>query len=298
MRRCFFMKKIAVIGAGNVGIAAAKALELSPDMELCGFIRRNEKKVNGFADIPIAKSVFDLPEKPAGAIICLPSRLVEETEKQLLEAGIYTADAFDIHEELSGMRRRLSVSAKKGGVSAVIGAGWDPGLDSLVRILMQASAPQGITYTDFGPGMSMGHSAAVKAIDGVEDAVSFTLPIGNGRHARKIYIVLGENADKNAVEHAILSDGYFEHDECSLEVVGSLNELFTTGHGVKIERFGSSAGVGNQNIKFSMEIENPSLTGQLLVSAMRSAFRLKPGAYFMPEIPPCYFCTEGWERWL
>lgn len=292
------MKKIAVIGVGNVGLAAAKAVELSPDMELCGFVRRKAKKVNGFADIPVSESVFDLPEKPEGAIICLPSKLVEKTEKRLLEKGIYTVDAFDIHEELLEMRFRLSSAAQKGGVSAIIGAGWDPGLDSVIRTLIFAAAPKGITNTNFGPGMSMGHSAAVKAISGVEDAVSYTFPLNNGRYARKIYAVLSKKADKKAVEHAILTDIYFEHDECSVEFTESVSDYFSTGHKVKIERLGSSAGVGGQRFKFFMENENPSLTGELLAAAMRSAFCQKPGAYFMPEVPPCSFCAGEWEKWL
>ncbi|MBR3962755.1 MAG: diaminopimelate dehydrogenase, partial [Oscillospiraceae bacterium] len=118
------MKKIAAIGAGNVGIMAAKALELSQDMELCGFVRKNIKPVPGFENLPVAKSVFDLPEKPDGAIICIPSRMVEETEKELLEAGIYTVDAFDIHEEILDLRGKLSAAARKGKSAAIIGAGW------------------------------------------------------------------------------------------------------------------------------------------------------------------------------
>lgn len=292
------MKRIAIIGAGNVGIAAAKAVMLSPDMELCGFIRREAKKVCGFGAIPAAESIFDLPKKPDGAIICLPSRIVEPMEKELLEAGIYAVDSFDIHEELAEMRKRLSNSAKKGGVSAIIGAGWDPGLDSVIRTLMFAAVPQGMTYTDFGPGMSMGHSAAARAVSGVAEAISFTLPIGFGKHRRKIYAVLKENADRNAVEHAILTDEYFEHDECSVEFVDSLKAFFDTSHGVSIERSGNSAGNGSQRIIFSMAIDNPSLTGQIMVSAMRACFRQKPGAYFMPEIPPCDFCEKEWLRFI
>ena len=215
------MRKIAIIGAGNVGTAAAKAALESSDMELCGFVRRNPEPVSGFENIPAAKSVFDLPEKPDGAIITIPSRSVESIEKELLESGIYTADCFDIHEELSSMRKRLNFSAKKGNVSCVLGAGWDPGLDSVIRTLMFSAFPKGKIYTNFGPGMSMGHSAAAKSIEGVADAVSITIPIGNGKHARKIYAVLEENADKQAVEQAILSDGYFEHDKCSVEFADS-----------------------------------------------------------------------------
>ncbi len=287
------MKKIAIIGAGNVGIAAAKALLEAPDMELCGFVRRKAKPVPGFENVPVAKSVFELPEKPEGAIIAVPSRLAEPIEKELLEAGIYTADCFDIHEKLPEMRKRLSASAKAGKVSAIIGAGWDPGLDSVIRTLMSASFPNGKISTNFGPGMSMGHSAAVKAIDGVLDAVSVTIPLGSGKHARKIYAVLEESADKKAVEHAILSDGYFEHDECSVEFVKDIAPFFNTEHGVFIENI-----FGNQKMNFEMRIDNPTLTGNVLVSAMRAAFLQKPGAYFMPEVPPCDFYAGNPETLL
>ncbi len=160
------MKKILVVGAGNVGKFAAKAIELSPDMELCAFLRREKIPVKGYENIPVITSLSELAEKPQGALLCLPSKLVEDTEKRLLEAGICTADAFDIHEELPNMRLRLGAAAKKGNAVAIIGAGWDPGLDSVIRTLMQAALPQGITYTNFGPGMSMGHSTALRAIPG------------------------------------------------------------------------------------------------------------------------------------
>ena len=287
------MRKIAIIGAGNVGIAAAKAVLESPEMELCGFIRRKTEAVSGFENIPVAKSVSELPEKPEGAIITIPSRLVEPVEENLLESGIYTVDAFDIHEELVKMKQKLRIFAEKGKVSCIIGAGWDPGLDSVIRTLMFSAFSKGKIETNFGPGMSMGHSAAVKSVNGVRDSVSLTLPLGNGKHMRKIYVEAEENADKAAIEHEILSDGYFEHDRCSIEFVEDVIQFFNTKHGVFIENI-----YGNQKMDFSMKIDNPTLTGNILASAMGAAFKQKSGAYFMPEIPPCDFCREDWKKYL
>ncbi len=287
------MRKIAIIGAGNVGIAAAKAVLHSADMELCGFVRRKAETVSEFENIPVAESVFGLPEKPDGAIITVPSRFVEPIEAELLENGIYTVDCFDIHGELPLMRKRLNASAKKGKVSCILGAGWDPGLDSVIRTLMLSAFSEGETYTNFGPGMSMGHSAAVKSIIGVLDAVSITVPLGKGKHARKIYAVLGENADEPAIEHVILSDEYFEHDRCSVKFVKNISPFFDTKHRVSIENV-----FQNQKISFSMEIDNPTLTGNILASAIRAAFFQKSGAFFIPEIPPCCFCEKGFEKLL
>ena len=63
------------------------------------------------------------------------------------------------------LRRSLDAVAKAHNTVAVISAGWDPGSDSVVRALLEAMVPKGITYTNFGPGMSMGHTVAVKAIE-------------------------------------------------------------------------------------------------------------------------------------
>ena len=158
---------------------------------------------------------------------------------------------------------------------------------------MFSAVPESKIYTNFGPGMSMGHSAAAKSIDGIADAVSITLPLGKGKHLRKIYAVLEKDSDKSAVEHAILSNGYFEHDECSVEFVDSAKPFFNTEHGVLIE-----SNFENQKMGFSMKIDNPTMTGRILVSAMRAAFLQKPGAYFMPEIPPYDFCEGGYEKLL
>ncbi|MGN0628148.1 MAG: diaminopimelate dehydrogenase [Oscillospiraceae bacterium] len=280
------MKNIAIAGLGNVGLAAARAVERAPDMRLCGFIRRAGEQVAEFPGVPAAISTFGLPKKPDGVIICIPSRLVERFAVPLLEHGIFTADCFDIHGEIFEFKRRLQAAAKAGGTAAAVGAGWDPGLDSALRALLLAAAPEGTTYTDFGPGMSMGHSAAVRALPGVADAVSMTLPAGFGEHRREVYIVPENGADKEEIEHAVLSDPYFEHDKTAVCFVDKTDSVWNTGHGVLLKRYGVSAGAGNQNFSFEMRIDNPSLTGQLLAAAMRAAFKKAPGAYLFPEIAP------------
>lgn len=125
--------------------------------------------------------VVDSVEKLEGvdvAVLCTPSRSVEEQAGKILALGINTVDSFDIHTDIAGLRSRLTPVAKEHGAVAVISAGWDPGSDSVVRALLEACAPKGLTYTNFGPGMSMGHTVAVKAVDGVKAALSMTIPTG------------------------------------------------------------------------------------------------------------------------
>ena len=86
------------------------------------------------------------------AILATPSRKVEETAVKILKLGINTVDSFDIHTQVPALRQSLGKAAVEGGAVSVISAGWDPGSDSVVRALMEALAPSGVTYTNFGPG--------------------------------------------------------------------------------------------------------------------------------------------------
>lgn len=174
---------------------------------------------------------------------------------------------------------------QKHGKVSVISAGWDPGSDSVVRVLMQSLAPKGLSYTNFGPGMSMGHSVCVKSKQGVRDALSMTIPLGEGIHRRMVYVELEEGANLEEVTKAIKADPYFAHDETHVFQVASVDEVKDMGHGVHMVRKGVSGKTQNQRFEFNMSINNPALTAQVLVNVARAAMRLQPGCYTMPEIP-------------
>ncbi|MBR6482055.1 MAG: diaminopimelate dehydrogenase, partial [Bacteroidaceae bacterium] len=156
---------------------------------------------------------------------------------------------------------------------------------SVVRTLLQAIAPKGITYTNFGPGMSMGHTVAVKAIEGVKAALSMTIPTGTGIHRRMVYIEVAEGHDYATVAAAIKADPYFVNDETHVVEVPCVDELLDMGHGVNLTRKGVSGETQNQLFEFNMRINNPALTGQVLVCAARAAMKQQPGCYTMIEIP-------------
>ena len=175
--------------------------------------------------------------------------------------------------------------ARKHGKVSVISAGWDPGSDSIVRALLEACAPKGITYTNFGPGMSMGHTVAVKAIDGVKAALSMTIPVGTGIHRRMVYIELKDGYDFKLVAEAIKADPYFVHDETHVMQVECVDNLKDMGHGVNLTRKGVSGKTQNQLFEFDMKINNPALTGQILVATARASMKQQPGCYTLIEIP-------------
>lgn len=283
------MKKIraAIVGYGNIGRYALQALQAAPDFEIAGVVRRQgaENRPAELAELKVVKDIRELDAVDV-AILSTPTRSVEAYALDCLAAGVSTVDSFDIHGGICDLRRTLAEAARKAGRVSIISAGWDPGSDSVVRTLLQAIAPKGLTYTNFGPGMSMGHTVAVKAVDGVRDALSMTIPVGTGIHRRMVYVELEEGADFGTVEAAIKSDPYFVHDETHVQAVPSVDALKDMGHGVHLTRKGVSGCTQNQLFSFDMQINNPALTGQVLVCAARAAMRQQPGAYTLIEIPP------------
>ena len=278
--------KVAIVGYGNIGKYALDAIETAPDMECVGVVRRAgaENRPAELENIPVVKSIKEL-EKVDVAILATPTRKVEEYAKECLALGINTVDSFDIHTQIVDLRRSLDAVAKEHGAVSIISAGWDPGSDSIVRTLMESLAPKGVSYTNFGPGRSMGHSVAVKAIEGVRDALSVTIPVGTGIHRRMVYVELEEGYDFQAVAAAIKADPYFVNDETHVKQVKSVDELNDVGHGVNLVRKGVSGKTHNQMFEFNMKINNPALTSQVLVNVARAAMRQRPGAYTMIEIP-------------
>lgn len=277
--------KAAIVGYGNIGHFVLDALIASPDFEVAGVVRRNVTDIP--AELTPYKVTTDIDElgKVDVAILCTPTREVEKYATQYLAKGINTVDSFDIHSQIVDLRRNLQKAASDNGTVAVISAGWDPGSDSVIRALLQAAAPKGITYTNFGPGMSMGHTVCVKSKQGVKNALSMTIPLGTGIHRRMVYVELEDGAKLEDVAKAVKEDPYFASDETHVMQVESVDAVKDMGHGVNMVRKGVSGKTQNQRFEFNMSINNPALTAQILVGAARASMRLNPGAYTMIEIP-------------
>jgi diaminopimelate dehydrogenase len=281
------MKKTgaAIVGYGNIGRHVLEALEAAPDFEIAGIVRRNAKEIPPELNPYTVTDSLSKLKKVDVAILATPTRQVEKYAKEALASGIRTVDSFDIHGKIVELRRKLDREAKKNNAVSVIAAGWDPGSDSMVRALLEAMVPKGITYTNFGPGMSMGHTVAVKAVKGVKAALSMTIPLGTGIHRRMVYIEVEEGHQFATVAAAIKKDDYFAHDETHVTQVDSVDALLDMGHGVNLIRKGVSGKTQNQLIEFGMKINNPALTAQILVAVARASMKLQPGAYTMIEIP-------------
>jgi len=286
--------KVALVGFGNVGCMALDAITHEPDMEVAGIVELqnrqkiretlNPRKCCKFGETLVVKTIEELGGVDV-ALVCAPSRRVKDVVTECLKLGINTVDSFDIHSEIPTLRRHLDPIAKEHNKVSIISAGWDPGIDSVIRGWFIAMAPKGITHTNYGPGMSMGHTVAVKELPGVKNALSVTVPAGMGIHRRMVYVELKPDADFAKVEQAIKTDPYFIKDRTYVYQVDNVDNLIDVGHGVLMERKGVSGITHNQMLKFEMKINNPALTSQVMVSAARATVKQKPGCYTMIEVP-------------
>jgi len=269
------MIRVAILGYGNIGRAAEQAIKAAPDMELAGVFHHDD--------------CLDCIQADA-VLVCTPTREVQKFATVLAARGICTVDSFDIHGKIWDLRQALDAVCTVNKSVSIVSAGWDPGSDSMIRAILQALAPKGLTYTNFGPGRSMGHTVAAKAIKGVKNALSMTIPLGTGIHRRMVYVELEEGADFKTVEAALLADDYFAHDETHVIPVESVDALNNVAHGVNLVRNGVSGETHNQRFEFNMTINNPALTGQVLVSCARAAVRMRDrgeyGARTMIELRP------------
>ena len=281
------MEKIraAIVGYGNIGRFVLDALLEASDFEIAGIVRRS------VADIPAELKPYKVVTDIAGlgkvdvAILCTPTREVQAYAEKYLAMGINTVDSFDIHGLIPALRRDLGKVAREHGTVSVISAGWDPGSDSVVRALLEAAAPKGLTYTNFGPGMSMGHTVCVRSKAGVRNALSMTIPLGTGIHRRMVYVELEPGARLEDVAAAVKADPYFASDETHVIEVPSVDAVRDMGHGVHMTRKGVSGRTHSQRFDFTMSINNPALTAQILVGVARASMRQRPGCYTMIEIP-------------
>lgn len=296
----YMEKKIraAVIGYGNIGRFTLEALEAADDFEIAGVVRRDPSHRDSIPeDIPVVGSVSELSDVDV-AILATPTREVERHAREILASGINTVDSFDIHTLIPALRRDLGEVARANGTVAIVSAGWDPGSDSVVRTLMEAIVPRGISYTNFGPGMSMGHTVCVKSKPGVRDALSVTIPVGTGLHRRMVYVELEPGHTAEQVYADLKADPYFASDETHVTAVESVAALRDMGHGVNLVRKGVSGKTHNQLLEFDMKINNPALTAQILVCCARASFRLSPGAYTMVEIPVIDLLPGDRDAWI
>ena len=305
--------RVGIVGYGNLGRGVEYAISQNPDMELVAVFTRRDPStvsVSSNASVYLVDDAEKFQQDIDVMILCGGSATDLPEQGPHFAQWFNTIDSFDTHAKIPEFFEAVDAVAQKSGKISVISVGWDPGLFSLNRILGEAVLPVGTTYTFWGDGLSQGHSDAVRRIEGVKNAVQYTLPIKdavervrNGenpelttreKHARECWVVLEEGADAAKVEQEIVTmPNYF--DEYNTTVNFITEEEFKANHtgmphGGFVIRSGDSGANDKQILEFSLKLEsNPNFTSSVLVAYARAAHRLSQagdkGAKTVFDIP-------------
>ena len=287
---------IAIYGYGNIGRGVELAARQNADMELIGvFTRRAPETVQTLTGVPVhaADTLPQFKGRIDVVILCGGSATDLPVLTPALAADFCVVDSFDTHARIPEHFAAVDAAAKKGGTTALISGGWDPGMFSLNRLYAEAILPQGSDYTFWGRGVSQGHSDAIRRIPGVLDARQYTVPIpaaldavrsgaapeltARQKHLRECYVVAADGTDKAAIETAIKTmPNYFADYDTTVEFI-SAEEMRRSHsalpHGGVVIRSGVTGlnGEHKHTIEYKLTLDsNPEFTAGVLVSLARA----------------------------
>ena len=318
--------RIGILGYGNLGRGVECAIKHNPDMELVGvFTRRAPETVKILTETAKVYSVDDaekMKDQIDVMILCGGSAtdLPEQTPKYAQWFNV--VDSFDTHKRIPEHFANVDKAASENGHVGIISVGWDPGMFSLNRMYANAILTNGKDYTFWGKGVSQGHSDAIRRIDGVKNAIQYTVPIEDAveqvrsgsepelttrqKHLRECYVVAEEGADKAAIENAIKTmPNYFSDYDTTVTFITE-EELKANHskmpHGGFVIRTGETGCEGNKHvIEYSLKLDsNPEFTGSVLVAYARAAHRLSKkgecGARSVFDIAPAMLSQMSAEE--
>ena len=311
--------KLAILGYGNLGKGIECAVKQNKDAELkYVFTRRDPSTVKILTEGVSVKNVseiLDYKDDIDVLIICGGSAtdLPEMTPKYAQYFNVI--DSFDTHARIPEHFANVDKAAKESGHTALISAGWDPGMFSLNRLYANCILPEGNDYTFWGKGVSQGHSDAIRRIDGVKNGKQYTIPVPEAlkavragenptlttrqKHTRECFVVAEEGADLARIEKEIKTmPNYFDEYDTTVHFITE-EELQRDHAGIPHGGFVFRSGVTGWNkedkaiIEYSLKLDsNPEFTASVLVAYARAINRLNKegsvGCKTVFDVAPAY----------
>ena len=297
--------RIGIAGYGNLGRGVEAAIAKNADMTLAGiYTRRNPADLvplNAGAPVFSMDNLAGHTSDVDVLILCGGSKSDLPEQGPALAALFNTVDSFDTHARIPEHFAAVDAPALANSKTALISAGWDPGMFSINRVYGEALLPDGETYTFWGRGLSQGHSDAIRRVDGVAGGVQYTLPsetaieeVRSGsrpelttrqKHTRECFVVLEEGASEDAVRTEILTmEHYFDQYDTTVNFI-SAQELArdhaAMPHGGFVIRSGNTTDQHAQVIEYSLALEsNPEFTSSVLVAYARAVHRMSLAGQF------------------
>lgn len=323
------MIKIGICGYGNLGKGVENAIKQNEDMELVGvFTRRNPQTIKiqtSSAGVYTMDEMKKFKDKIDVMILCGGSATDLPTQTPEIAKMFNVVDSFDTHAKVFEHYNAVDASAVEARKIAIISTGWDPGMFSLNRAIMEAILPNGKDYTFWGKGVSQGHSDAIRRIQGVVDARQYTIPVESAlekvrnaenpelttrqKHTRECFVVVESKDMEARVEKEIKEmPNYFADYDTTVHFI-SLEELHKNHSGIPHGGFVIRTGKtgkeleNNHVIEYSLKLDsNPEFTGSVLVAYARAAYKLNQrkecGCRTVFDIAPRDLSNESYEALL
>ena len=312
------MKKInvGIVGYGNLGKGVESAIMHSEHFKLVRIFSNRTGLTSPFnTKFEQTKNLEKYEGKIDTLFLCGGSYSdIEKIGPRAIEK-FNTVDSFDTHAKLEKYINDLDKLAKDSKKVAVSAAGWDPGLMSMMRLIFNSISPVHTPANSFwGMGVSQGHSDAIRRIEGVKNAIQYTVPNkkivkncqtqfdyvpqGTEKHERHCYVVLEPGADANKIKEEIVNmPNYFLGYKTIVKFINEdklkkmQQKMFHKGYVVK--NFKCSDQHATQ-MSFNLDLEsNPFFTSEVMVTLACAVSKLakeeKFGAYSVFDIPLSHF---------
>ncbi|MGN1369805.1 MAG: diaminopimelate dehydrogenase [Aristaeellaceae bacterium] len=314
--------RVAILGYGNLGRGVEAAMPYNPDMELTAiFTRRAPETLHPVTNVPVyhVDDLLSMKDAVDVLILCGGSATDLPVQSPEFAKHFNIVDSFDNHSRIPEHFDAVDASARAAGKTAMISAGWDPGMFSLQRLLGNCILPEGHDYTFWGKGVSQGHSDAIRRISGVKDAKQYTIPVESAlervragenpeltareKHLRECFVVAEEGADLERIEREIKTmPAYFEPYDTTVHFITE-EELKRDHSGIPHGGFVLRSGVTGlqgetkQMIEYRLTLgSNPEFTASVLVACARAVVRMDRegmhGCKTIFDIPPAYLSAR------
>ena len=295
------MINIGIVGYGNLARGVESAIRQNPDMCLKAvFTRRDPGKLAiRTPGVPVAAvaEAEQWADKIDVMILCGGSATDLPEMTPAFAKMFNVVDSFDTHAKIPQHFAAVNAAATEAGRTAIISAGWDPGLFSVNRLYASAVLPQGRDYTFWGTGVSQGHSDAVRRIPGVIDCRQYTIPVPEAmdrvragenpelttreKHTRCCYVVAEEGADLAKIEETIKTmPNYFADYDTTVNFISAeemARDHAGLPHGGSVIRSGVTGwdGENKQTIEYKLTLDsNPQFTSSVLVACARALMKM------------------------
>ena len=315
------MIKIGILGYGNLGKGVEQAITKQKDMEVFGVFTRRDKgsvytngsKVYNIKELEGLKGQIDV------LIHCGSSEFDLRDQTPDYARHFNIVDSFDMHAIINEHIKTVDSVAKKHLTTALVSVGWDPGIFSAHKTVMDAILPFGATQSFWGYGISQGHSNVASQVDGVIMARNYSVPNEDNiaafkdhekidvtlNHTKECYIVAKPDADHSQIEKDISNiEHYFKGSVTKFFFITEedmLKNHSKWSQGGRVIRIAETSENVKHTLDFQIELDsNPEFTASNLVAYARAAYKMNQrgefGAYTSLDVRPRDMSSKSYDQ--